>query len=115
MNTTVFWWISDSRTGTAGSEYLLVLKEHASNLFTAIQPDFVFYQAGADVLETDKMGRLRLTRLDCRDRGRVVFEACKRYEIPIQINMGGGYSEDIKKIVSVHCQTFREGIGAMLY
>lgn len=101
--------------GTSGPEYLSVLEEQVDGLFTTVQPDFVFYQAGADVLKTDKMGRLKLNKLDCRDRDQLVFETCKESKIPVQISMGGGYSEDIKKIVSVHCQTFKEGIRSILY
>lgn len=101
--------------GTEGPEYLAVLKKQIGHLFSSVKPDFVFYQAGADVLETDRMGRLKLNRLDCRDRDRLVFEACKNVGVPVQISMGGGYSEDIKKIVTVHCQTFKEGIQAILY
>lgn len=101
--------------GTGGTKYLSVLKAHVNNLFTGVQPDFVFYQAGADVLMSDKMGRLKLSQMDCRERDRVVFEACKKFGVPVQVSMGGGYSEDIKKIVNVHTQTFKRGMDAILY
>lgn len=101
--------------GTDGFEYLFVLKQNMDHLLKTIHPDFVFYQAGADVLGTDKMGRLKLTREDCRERDRMIFDFCKKLEVPVQISMGGGYSERIKDIVDVHCQTFKEGISTILY
>jgi acetoin utilization deacetylase AcuC-like enzyme len=101
--------------GTKGPEYLPVLEEKLEHLFTALRPDFVFYQAGTDVLQTDKLGRLSLTEEDCRERDRLVFSFCKNWETPVQVSMGGGYSEEIKDIVNAHCHTYREGISAILY
>src|SRR5699024_5645849 len=100
---------------TECSSYLYILKQHINYLMPTVQPDFVFYQAGADVLHSDKMGRLNLSQMDCKERDRMVFEACKALNIPVQVSMGGGYSEDIKKTVSVHCQTFEEGINTLRY
>lgn len=101
--------------GTEGADYLSILQEQIEALLPAVKPDFVFFQAGADVLATDKLGRLELNRMDCRDRDRLVFETCKKWDLPVQVSMGGGYSEDIKKIVAVHSQTFAEGISTMLF
>lgn len=100
---------------TGGTTYLSVLKENLSHLFEAIQPDAVFYQAGADVLQTDKLGRLKLMKEDCKERDRVVFNFCREWHTPVQVSMGGGYSEEIKDIVNAHCQTYKEGIRAILY
>ncbi len=41
--------------------YLSLLKEHLSYVVSHIKPDFIFYQAGVDVLGNDKLGRLSLT------------------------------------------------------
>ncbi len=101
--------------GTKGPEYLSVLEEKLEHVFTAVQPDFVFYQAGTDVLDTDKLGRLNLTEEDCRERDAIVFRFCKNSETPVQVSMGGGYSKEIKDIVNAHCQTYRKGISAILY
>jgi len=76
-------------------------------LFEQHQPDFVFYLAGVDVLETDKLGKLSLTKEGCKERDRLVLQACKDQNIPLQISMGGGYSPQIKDIVDAHCNTFK--------
>lgn len=100
--------------GIDGETYLTILNESLNKLFKEVQADFVFYQAGADVLETDKLGRLKLTKQDCKERDRLVFEACRKKSIPVQVSMGGGYSESLAHIVDVHCQTFKEGINLLL-
>ncbi|TAM97203.1 MAG: histone deacetylase [Chitinophagaceae bacterium] len=99
--------------GTDGTQYLAILKQQLDHLFKMLHPGFVFYQAGADVLETDQMGKLKLTIADCKERDRIVFNHCKELKIPVQVSMGGGYSKNIKNILDVHCQTFKEGISAI--
>lgn len=76
----------------------------------AHQPDFVFYLSGVDVLATDKLGKLALTKAGCRERDRIVLQFCKDNSLPVQVSMGGGYSPDIKDIVDAHCSTFKIGL-----
>ena len=52
----------------------------------------MFYLAGVDVVETDKLGRLGLSMAGCKARDRFVLTLCKKQNIPVQISMGGGYS-----------------------
>lgn len=92
---------------TDDSAYMELLKMHLPKLIDTIEPDFIFYQAGVDVLETDKLGRLGLTMHGCKDRDHFVFETCKTHEIPVAVSMGGGYSERISDIVEAHSNTFR--------
>ncbi|HET6528259.1 MAG TPA: histone deacetylase [Balneolaceae bacterium] len=99
---------------TGGAEYLQVLAKKLNELYTRSRPDFVFYQAGADVLETDKLGRLNLSIEDCRQRDMLVFQFCKKWQLPVQVSMGGGYSANIKDIVQAHSNTYKAGISALL-
>lgn len=92
--------------GMADAEYLSLLVQHLPKLFDLVQPDFVFYLAGVDVLATDKLGKLSLSKAACLQRDRLVFEACRQRNIPCQVSMGGGYSPEIKDIVDAHCGTF---------
>lgn len=73
-------------------------------------PDFVFYLAGVDVLETDLLGKLSLSKVACKERDRMVLQFCKDNNLPVQVSMGGGYSPNIKDIVDAHCSTFKVGI-----
>lgn len=79
-------------------------------LLLAHKPDFVFYLSGVDVLKSDKLGKLALSKAACRERDRMVLQFCKDNDLPVQVSMGGGYSPDIKDIVDAHCNTFKVGI-----
>lgn len=89
------------------SAYLNKLNETLEPLLDQVQPDFIFYLSGVDVLETDKLGRLNLTLKGCKQRDRVVLESCKRHHIPVMVCMGGGYSQQIRHIIEAHANTFR--------
>jgi len=93
--------------GTSGDEFLSILKETLPKLIAQQKPDFIFYLSGVDVLATDKLGKLALTKDECRERDRMVLQACKDHHIPVEVSMGGGYSPHIKDIVDAHCNTFR--------
>ena len=88
-------------------EFLSRLKDALQFIFEKYQPDFVFYLSGVDVLASDKLGKLSLSKAGCKERDQVVFETCIKHQVPVQVSMGGGYSEDIKIIVDAHCNTFR--------
>lgn len=107
-------WDIGLSDGTNGEVYLNRLNEALNKVIKKINPEFIFYQSGVDVLQQDTMGRLKLTSDDCRQRDRLVFEACKKHEIPVQVSMGGGYSKRIADIVDAHTSTFKEGIQTLL-
>ncbi|MDN5205323.1 histone deacetylase [Fulvivirgaceae bacterium BMA10] len=87
--------------------YLDLLEKNMAVLFERVQPDFVFYQSGVDVLETDKLGRIALSIDGCKKRDHLVLSSCLNNEVPIVVSMGGGYSEKITNIVEAHANTFR--------
>ncbi|WP_241502274.1 histone deacetylase family protein [Hymenobacter glacialis] len=93
--------------GTGDAEYLRLLHEALPKLLAQVQPDFVFYQAGVDVLATDKLGKLSLTPAGCRLRDEYVLGLCREQQLPVAVSMGGGYSERLADIVDAHCNTFR--------
>lgn len=94
-------------TGTQDNEYLKVLEETLPQLIEKQKPDFTFYISGVDILETDKLGHLQVSLAGCRRRDELVFEQCQKYQIPIVVAMGGGYSPRIADIVEAHCNTYR--------
>ena len=67
----------------------------------------MFYQSGVDILRGDKLGRMDITLDGCKQRDKMVLERCFRNQVPIAINMGGGYSPEIKNIIEAHANTFR--------
>ncbi|WP_423149608.1 histone deacetylase [Rubrolithibacter danxiaensis] len=94
--------------GITDEKYLSILKIHLPVVIQQHQPDFIFYLSGVDVLATDKLGKLSLSREGCKERDRFVLSLAKKHNIPVQVSMGGGYSARINDIVEAHCNTFRE-------
>ncbi len=92
---------------TEDEHYLKILNETLPKLIDEVQPDFIFYLSGVDVLASDKLGRLGMTLNGCKERDRIVIQACKDQKIPLTISMGGGYSEKIATIIEAHANTFR--------
>ncbi|UOQ53649.1 histone deacetylase family protein [Hymenobacter cellulosivorans] len=99
--------------GTDDATYLKLLADTLPRLLDEVRPDFVFYLAGVDVLATDKLGHLGLSREGCRRRDELVLRLCQTNQLPVVVCMGGGYSVRIADIVEAHANTFR--LAAELY
>ncbi len=93
--------------GTGDTEYLKILEGLLDQLIKDVDPDFIFYLCGVDILASDKLGTLSMSLEGCRKRDQLVLEMCRNLDIPVQCSMGGGYSPDIKTIVKAHAQTFQ--------
>ena len=93
--------------GTTDEIYLSILAENLPQLIDKVQPDFIFYLCGVDILESDKLGTLSMTLEGCKKRDEFVLSTCHNLNIPVQCSMGGGYSPNIKIIVEAHANTFR--------
>ena len=95
------------KDGIDDDAYLGLLKGILPKLITEIKPDFAFYLSGADILATDRYGKLKVSTDGCRQRDEFVFTTLKQHHIPCAVTMGGGYSADVKIITEAHCNTFR--------
>ena len=93
--------------GTEDDTYLTKLSQILPKTIKLVQPDFIIYLAGVDVIKNDKLGKLALSIEGCKNRDEMVFEECKKNNIPVQVSMGGGYSSQLKEIVDAHVNTFR--------
>lgn len=93
--------------GTTDAVYLDTIAKEIPKLIENFDPDIIFYLSGVDVLSTDKLGRLSLTKEGCKERDRMVLSLCQTYEKPVAVSMGGGYSERISDIIDAHSNTFR--------
>jgi len=96
--------------GVGDEEYLSILSDNLYQVLKKHEPDFVFYLSGVDVLNSDKLGKLAMTKDGCRERDRMVLQCCKDYQLPVQVSMGGGYSPMIRDIVDAHCNTFKAAL-----
>jgi acetoin utilization deacetylase AcuC-like enzyme len=97
--------------GTGDDEYLSLLRAHLPDVLNRHQPDFVFYLAGADPFEGDRLGRLKMTIEGLRRRDEIVMEACTKARLPVAISMSGGYANDVDEIVTIHANTIRTAAG----
>ncbi|TAE53533.1 MAG: histone deacetylase [Bacteroidetes bacterium] len=93
--------------GIEDEAYLQILRDTLPRLIEEVQPEMVFYLAGVDVLATDRLGKLRLSRAGCKARDEYVMRLCRLHRLPVTISLGGGYSYHIRDIVEAHCNTFR--------
>jgi acetoin utilization deacetylase AcuC-like enzyme len=97
--------------GTDDDAYLAALAPAVVESFGRGRPDLVFYIAGADPYEHDRLGRLRLTKQGLFDRDRMVLDAARAAGVPLAIVLGGGYSADLDAIVDIHAATMLMAAG----
>ena len=93
--------------GTEDDAYLKILFNILPRVIDQHRPELIFYQAGVDILTTDRLGRLSVSREGCRKRDKYVMEICKNNKIPLVVTMGGGYSPQLSHIIEAHANTFR--------
>lgn len=95
---------------TDDQEYLRLLREHVPTILADFRPELVFYQAGVDLHERDRLGRMRLTLTGLQQRDELVIGACRAAGVPVATTMGGGYGRDISETVEGHCNTIRTAL-----
>jgi acetoin utilization deacetylase AcuC-like enzyme len=93
--------------GISGHAYLEILEKTLPLLLETVNPDFIFYLSGVDILSTDKFGKFNISIDECKRRDELVLKMAHDNKIPVAIAMGGGYSPDINDILQAHCNTFR--------
>lgn len=92
---------------TKDEDYLKLINEYVPKLIHQEKPDFIFYLSGVDILESDKLGNLSVSVNGCKTRDEIVLSNCEKFQIPVQVSMGGGYSPEIKVIIEAHTNTYR--------
>lgn len=92
---------------TTDKDYLHLLNRSLERILTNFVPDFVFYQCGVDILESDQLGKLAISMQACKQRDEIVFKTVQQLKVPVVCSMGGGYSKDIKLIIEAHSNTYR--------
>ena len=93
--------------GCADDAYLDALNRALEALWRRTAPGLVFYLAGADPHEGDRLGRLKLSSEGLAERDRRVLRACRERGIPVAVSMAGGYGRDIDITVGVHLRTLQ--------
>ena len=93
--------------GTGDEPYLEHLAHSLDMVLRTHDPEVVFYLAGADPFEGDRLGRLKLT-IDGLDAATSWSSAAAaRTGLPVVVTMSGGYAHDVDDIVTIHANTIR--------
>jgi acetoin utilization deacetylase AcuC-like enzyme len=82
--------------------YLALLAGRLPALLQEVRPDLVFFNAGVDPHEGDRLGRLALTEQGLWRRERLVLETCLAAGVPVAGVIGGGYAPDLEQLVRLH-------------
>ncbi|MFB9992191.1 histone deacetylase [Deinococcus oregonensis] len=99
--------------GAGDAAYLAALQDSVFPALHAFAPDFVFYLAGADVLEGDQLGRLALTPAGVRERDDRVFRWAALRGIPLVLVMAGGYNKNPQTLIAARLGTLDAALEAM--
>ncbi|MAK62888.1 MAG: histone deacetylase [Ponticaulis sp.] len=94
--------------GVGNEVYLAELQRGLDACFETFQPDIVFYNAGVDPHEDDRLGKLKLTEEGIRKREACVIANVRGRGLPLVCVMGGGYTKDVAKLARLHSMVFEE-------
>lgn len=92
--------------GCADDEYLQALDQALDTLEQRCTPDMIFYLAGADPHEGDRLGRLHITHDGLEARDRRVFDWAWQRRIPLAFAMAGGYGNNIEDTLQAQLTTW---------
>jgi acetoin utilization deacetylase AcuC-like enzyme len=96
--------------GCGDADYLSALNGALEKLWhhhRDAMPGLIFFVAGADPHEGDRLGRLKLTASALAERDRRVFSAAQSRGIPVAVSMAGGYGKNIADTVAIHFNTLK--------
>ncbi len=97
----------DLPTGTGDDGYLSALDGALDAIDRWAQPELVFFLAGADPWEGDRLGRLSLTKPGLGARDALVLDRAERWGSAITVVLAGGYAPDLADTVDINLQTAR--------
>ncbi|RZJ55695.1 MAG: histone deacetylase [Acidovorax sp.] len=93
--------------GCTDNAYLEALSQALDALEHRFAPEMVFYLAGADPHEGDRLGRLGLTHDGLEARDRHVFDWAWQRRLPLVFAMAGGYGRDMEDTLTAQLNTWR--------
>ena len=88
--------------GLGDQGYLKALGEHLPHVLEQSEPELVFYNAGVDVHQEDRLGRLALSDAGIEARDRFVLTTLKDAGVPAACVIGGGYMSDVDRLARRH-------------
>jgi len=100
----------DLPDGCTDAPYLDALQQALLQLESRCAPDLVFYLAGADPHEGDRLGRLKLSFEGLQARDQMVLRWAHDRRMPLAMAMAGGYGHDMANTVQVQINTFTQAL-----
>jgi len=94
--------------GTGDEPFLEAVEKALDSAFDQGRPDLLFYLAGADPFEGDRLGRLSVTESALAERDRTVVRRCRAGGVPLAVVMAGGYGRNILDTVRIHLHSVKE-------
>ena len=82
-------------------EYLNILYKNLKEL-NKNKYDFVFYVAGVDIHQEDRLGKLKISDDGINKRDKIVIENFYSKNIPLCGVLGGGYNKNFDKLIELH-------------
>jgi len=98
----------DLLDGCDDTAYLAALARGLDTVWQRLQhtpPGLVFYLAGADPHEGDRLGRLKVSAAGLAQRDLLVLDALRERGLPVALSMAGGYGHDIAVTVALQRHT----------
>lgn len=95
------------RKGVEDGDYLEILEQTLLTLDKKFASDIIFVVAGADLLMTDSLGQLMLSKEGIADRDEMVIAWAKLNKRPLVLTLGGGYSRYLQDTIEVHVGTLQ--------
>lgn len=69
--------------------------------------DLIFYQAGVDIIDHDRLGRMNVTGNGVKRRNQMIYDLVLDMDVPLVISMGGGYPrKDWEPILNAHADVY---------
>lgn len=91
------------RSGCRDAEYHKMLQKSLDDIGARFSADMIFYLAGVDTFENDRLGGLSLTREGMARRDRMVRDFAPN--VPLVTVLAGGYSMNTEDTIALHLQT----------
>lgn len=94
--------------GCGNGEYLSALDESLTRIAGMHRPDLIYYLAGADPFEDDRLGGLKLTKEGLISRDKRVKDFAIANGSKVVVLTAGGYANNTIDTVQIHFNTARE-------
>lgn len=95
---------------TVTEDYLTAFEAVLNLALAQHQPDFIIYDAGVDIHQSDELGYFDVCLEGIYRRDHMLLSRCRQDGIPVAAVVGGGYRQEHQQLVELHAQLFHAAI-----